>query len=341
MTARIALLSPEPGGPSARHRWIRVEPHLRAAGLSLEVIPLPHDRGARAAGGARGGGGGGGGRAGGGGGGGGGERLRAAAARLVYDFDDAMPFREPRREDPFSTARGNRFLRNCAESDAVIAGSEELAGLARECGPRALFVAPTPVDPAAYGPAPSPRAAGEPLRFGWIGSRATLFYLEALAEPLRAASAALPGAVLRVVADGAPSLPGVVVEPVPWSGEGEAEALRGMDVGLMPLTDDPWSHGKCGFKLLQYAATGIPSVASPVGANRAILEEGRTGLLASTPTEWEAAMVRLGRDGELRARLGVAARRHAVSRWSVDVLGPPLAHFLAQVAAAPPRGGRG
>ncbi|MCK6481269.1 MAG: glycosyltransferase [Planctomycetes bacterium] len=332
MSARLAVLSAEPGGPSVRHRWTRLAPLLAEAGLDLEVVELPKAGGARREAFARAGsaavtvlqrrllrsadf-----------------ERLRDAARRLVYDFDDAMPFREPWRENPLSTMRGNRFLRSCSESDAVLAGSEELAALARGCGPRALFVAPTPVDPKAYGPEPSPRPPGGPARFGWIGSRSTRPYLDAVAPPLRAACAALPGAALLVVADEPPVLEGVPVEFVPWTEEGEAEALRGMDLGIMPLLDDPWSRGKCGFKLLQYAATGIPSVASPVGPNRAILEHGPAGLLASTPAEWEEALLRLARDGDLRARLGAAARRHAVSRWSVEVLGPPLARFLSLVA---------
>ena len=333
MTLRLALLTPDPDGPSARHRWLRVVPRLAEAGLALEVVPLPPGSGDRPAAFARAAGA---------------DlvvlqrrllrhgdfhRLREAARRLVYDYDDAVLHRDPWRGEPHSTARANRFLRTVCEADAVVAGSEALADLARPCGPRALFTAPTPVDPAAYGPAPESRAAGEPLRFGWIGSRATLPYLRGIAEPLRAACAAVPGARLLVVADRPPGdLPGVPVEFEPWSEAGEAAALRRMDLGLMPLTDDPFSRGKCGFKILQYAATGIPSVASPVGANLALVEPGRTGLLPATPAEWEEGLVRLARDPAERARMGAAARGQVERRWSVDVLGPPLARFLRQVA---------
>jgi glycosyltransferase involved in cell wall biosynthesis len=336
VTLALAVLSAEPDGPSVRHRWVRLAPWLEAEGLALEVVPLPGPSSARAAAFAR-------------------AaaadlvvlqrrllrrsdflRLREAARRLVYDFDDAMPYRDPFRGKPESTARANRFLRVCSEADAVVAGSEGLAALARTCGPRAVFTAPTPVDAPRYGPAPGPRAPGEPPRFVWIGSRATLPYLEGIAAPLARACAALPGSRLLVVADAAPVLPGVPVEHVPWSDAGEAEALRRADAGLMPLNDDPWSRGKCAFKLLQYAATGLPSVASPVGANLAVVEDGRTGLLAGDGAAWEAALLRLGRDAELRARLGAEARRQAESRWSAAVLAPPLARFLAQAARAAP-----
>ncbi|MHC4820521.1 MAG: glycosyltransferase, partial [Planctomycetota bacterium] len=116
------------------------------------------------------------------------------------------------------------------------------------------------------------------------------------------------------------------------SDAGEADALRSLDVGLMPLSDDPWSRGKCGFKLLQYAATGLPLLASPVGVNSQIVEEGRNGFTASSDDAWVEALVRLAGDADLRRRLGAAARRDAEQRWSTDVLGPPLAAFLARVA---------
>jgi glycosyltransferase involved in cell wall biosynthesis len=330
----LSVLSADPGGPSVRHRWERLAPWLAEAGLRLEVIPLPKESAERAGAFARAG-----------------EadlvvlqrrllrtgdfdRLRAAVRRLVFDFDDAVPYRDPFRGKPESTARANRFLRICSGSDAVVAGSEGLADLARACGPRALFTAPTPVDASRYGPAPGVRSPGAPAVLGWIGSRATLPYLEGIAAPLSRALAALPGARLLVVADGTPRLPGVDAEVVPWTEPGEADLLRRMDVGLMPLTDDPWSRGKCAFKLLQYGATGIPSVASPVGANLSVLEDGRTGRLASTDAAWEAALLELGRDPVLRARLGAEARHQVEARWSAAVLAPPLARFLAQASGS-------
>jgi len=332
VSLRVAVLTAEPDGPSVRHRWTRLAAPFAAGGLAIEVLELPREGPGRGAAFDRaaaadvavlqrrllrhadf-------------------DRLRAAVRRLVYDYDDAMPYRDSSRAPQESTARANRFLRTCAAADAVIAGSEGLADLARPCRPRALFVAPTPVDPDLYGPAPGPRAPGAPPRFGWIGSRSTLPYLAGIAGPLARACAGLPGAAALVVADGEPALPGVPVEGEPWSEAGEADLLRRMDVGLMPLPDDPWTRGKCGFKLLQYGATGIPSIASPVGANRAVVEDGRTGILAADDAAWEAALLRLGREPDLRARMGAAARRTVEERWSVAVLGPPLARFVAQVA---------
>ncbi len=330
---RVLVLSADPDGPSVRHRWVRPAPLLEAGGVGVEVLRLPDDGAARAEAFAEAAGA---------------DvavlqrrllrtadfaRLLRSVRRLAYDFDDAMPHRDSFRGRPLSSARAARFVRTCAAADAVLAGSEVLAEMARACRPRAVFVAPTPVDVAAYGPEPARRADGAPFRVGWIGSRSTLPYLALVAKPLARALAGIPGARLVVVGDRAPELPGVPLEFVPWSEAAEAEALRGMDAGIMPLTDDPWSRGKCGFKLLQYAATGLPAVASPVGANTSIVEDGRTGFLAADDDAWERAIRVLAADGDLRRRMGAAARRAAESRWSLRVLVPPLAAFLRAVGS--------
>jgi len=335
---RVAVLSAEPDGPSVRHRWTGVRACLEEADLAMEIVPLPKAAGERGAAFARAGaadltvlqrrllrrsdf-----------------DRLRDAAHRLVYDFDDAMPYRDPWRGKPESTVRANRFLRTVTGCDAVVAGNEELAELARPCAPRALFVAPTPVDAAAYGPSPGLRAAGTPFSIGWIGSRSTVAYLRDIAGPLARITARLPGAGLLVVADADPELAGIPVERVEWTEGTERALLRRMDVGIMPLRDDPWSRGKCGFKLLQYGATGLPLVASPVGVNRSIVEPGVTGFLPADDAGWEETLVRLGGDPALRARLGAAARRRVEARWSIAVLGPPLAAFLRAVCERRPAG---
>jgi glycosyltransferase involved in cell wall biosynthesis len=91
----------------------------------------------------------------------------------------------------------------------------------------------------------------------------------------------------------------------------EGAALAACDVGLAPLTDDAWTRGKGGYRSIQYAAAGLPSVASPVGANCEVVTAGETGLFATTPREWHAALTTLGGDANLRRRLGAAARERA------------------------------
>jgi glycosyltransferase involved in cell wall biosynthesis len=125
-------------------------------------------------------------------------------------------------------------------------------------------------------------------------------------------------------------LDGLPVDFTPWSLAAEVPFLQSLDVGLMPLSDDPFSRGKCGFKLLQYMACGVPSVASPVGVNCDILADG-AGLLADLPAAWTDALLRLLDDAALRKDMGAVARSQATERWSSDVLGPRFATVLRDV----------
>lgn len=235
-------------------------------------------------------------------------RLRRAARRLVYDFDDALCYRPvpPHR----SALRSARFFRTVAGADLVLAGNRHLAGLARLRARRVLVVPSTVEIPAAPRPPllPAPTAV-------WIGQRATLPYLEPIVGAVRDA-----GFDLRVIADAAPE----GAELVPWSLETEAQRLAECHVGLAPLPSDPFARGKCGYKLLQYYAAGLPAVASPVGVHRTMAEGG--ALLARTPAEWTAALLRLREEGGVR---GPKGRAFAAQRYAALALAERLKRILA------------
>lgn len=335
---RLAVLCDDPAGPVVRHRVRAVEPELRAAGFGeIAYAAIPDHLVARLAlfrtlsaadvvllvrklftwAELR--------------------ALRASARRLVYDFDDAVMFRDPFRGRPVSNVRRRRFRRSVRSADLVSAGNEYLLGLAAEDAPKtARLLAPTPVDAARYSPG---AAKHEGFRVGWIGSRATRAYLDLVAPALRRVREARPDAVIAVMADAPPSqLEGLAVEFTPWSEAGEVAFLRSLDVGLMPLSDDPFSRGKCGFKLLQYMACGVPAVASPVGVNVELLSGGRTGALAATPDDWAPAILRVAADPAAARAAAAAARTLVAERWSARVLGPRFAAALAECAARAPAG---
>jgi hypothetical protein len=106
-------------------------------------------------------------------------------------------------------------------------------------------------------------------------------------------------------------------------------------VGLAPLTDDAWTRGKGAYRSIQYAAAGLPAVASPVGANCEVISPGETGLFATTPREWRAALTTLGSDGNLRRRLGAAARERA-RVYDRAVIVPRYADLILQLLPEEP-----
>jgi glycosyltransferase involved in cell wall biosynthesis len=254
--------------------------------------------------------------------------LRASARRLVYDFDDAVMFRDPFRGRPVSHVRRRRFRHSVRSADLVTAGNAYLAGLSEQDAPETKrLLAPTPIDTDRYAPGPPPRAG---FRVGWIGSRATRGYLDVVAPALREAAAARGDLVVAIMADARPSqLDGLPVEFTPWSAAEEVAFLRSLHVGLMPLTDDPFSRGKCGFKLLQYMACGVPAVASPVGVNVEMCDGGAAGVLAATPADWAPSILSVATDPEAARQRAALARVRVEERWSTRVLGPRFAAALA------------
>src|SRR5436190_6307200 len=228
------------------------------------------------------------------------ERLRSRVRRLIFDFDDALTFRDSARGAGRSFTRARRFRAIVRAADAVSAGNAYLAALAKAEGAGAT-VLPTTVACDAEPPVPEP--AVPPRVLGWIGTRSTLPYLVAKTVPLAAVVATGLPFRLRVVADAVPRMPpGIPVEGVRWTEEGAMPALDGIHVGLAPLPDDPWTRGKCGLKVLQMLSRGRPVVASPVGVQREQVRHGTTGFLAAGDEDVLIAITTLLRDDDLRRR---------------------------------------
>ncbi len=230
---------------------------------------------------------------------------------VVLEFDDAI----------FLTFAHRRKLeRACARADLVIVGNRFLAEFATPHA-RRVTVIPTTVDVARYKHAL--RAPDGVLRVGWIGLRYNFPYLSRLVGPLARLAAEGMAVELRIISSAAPELgaeaAGFRVVHRPWSEAGEAAEIAACDVGVMPLPDNDWARGKCGLKLLQFMAARLPVVASPVGFNRELIEDGRNGLLAADEDGWESAFRRLHDDPALAGRLGAAGHRTVEEQYSLQI----------------------
>jgi glycosyltransferase involved in cell wall biosynthesis len=246
-------------------------------------------------------------------------RLLRSAGHGVYDVDDAL-FHDTGTGMRGVLSKSSTWSRSVAAADVVVAGNEYLADRASRTA-RHVVVIPSCVEPSAY-PAKTSYALADPPRLVWVGSPATEAYLLGIAPSLLEVHRRV-GARLRVVSAGSASLGPLdpMVDRVDWSEAGVGAAMAGSDVAIGPLTDSPYARGKCAYKLLQYAATGLPMVASPVGANAAALE-AFGGLAERSASGWTEAVVGLLAAGDdVRARLGAIARRvveehYSFARWA-------------------------
>jgi glycosyltransferase involved in cell wall biosynthesis len=258
--------------------------------------------------------------------------LRRRAKRLIFDFDDAIEGRDSyARKGPKSWQRLLHFWTTLQLADAVIAGNPYLEGRARSFVPAQRVVRiPTCVAPERYRLAPHERR-GAAARLVWIGQRSTIQSLDLLRPHLAAAASRLPGLELRIISDTAPDLPGVKVVLRPWSFQTEVEDLAQGDIGITFLPDDAWSQGKCGLRVLQFMAAGLPVVANPVAMNRQMVIPGHTGLLADTPERWAAAIEQLAADPSRRSQMGAAGRRLVEQEYSVAGWADRFADLVAGV----------
>ena len=251
---------------------------------------------------------------------------------LVYDFDDAIFLGNTSQANWFTSVfkYPQKVASIIERSAAVIAGNEYLAGFARAHN-QSVTVIPTCIDTDVFRPRTDGGAGAGVTVVGWIGTPTTAAYLRTIATPL-GRLAATRKFVFRVSGASEPvAIDGVSVMNEPWSAGDEVRLFNTCDIGVYPLVDDEWALGKCGFKAIQFMACGVPVVASAVGVNREIIQDGVNGFLASTEDEWVEKIGRLQDDAALRQRLGAAGRRTIEERYSLRVNAPKLVATLTRV----------
>ncbi len=260
--------------------------------------------------------------------------LRKRAKRIYFDVDDAVMYHAGRVGWWSRWRTDRRFAATCGVLDHVVAGNEYLAEIFRARGCR-TSVLPTVVDPQHYQcklhtPTDSPQLV-------WIGSHSTIGYLDLIRDALADAAKAVPGLRLTIIADRTWADAPLPVDVVEWSSESESPALAAADIGIAPTPDDRWTRGKCGFKIIQYMAAGLPVVASPVGANRVIVRQGSTGYIAETSADWTARLIELASNPQRRAEFGAAGRSDVWSIYNLSRAADFWADLLTSSAASPIR----
>lgn len=241
--------------------------------------------------------------------------------KVIFDFDDAIWTTDKRSESMLERIIKWRSKTGsiCSWSHRISAGNAYLCDYARQFNDR-VTLNPTTIDTTHdYNPPPrQQQTAASSITIGWTGSYSTLKYFRPMIPILQKIMRDHPNVNILVVADKADgSFPeGFHFEP--WRKETEIINLLKMEVGLMPLPDDPWAQGKCGLKSLQYMALGIPSVISPVGVNREIIQDNVNGFLCDTDEHWLQALRKLVEDAGLRQRIGQAGKQTVIDRYSVS-----------------------
>ncbi len=244
------------------------------------------------------------------------EKLFAKKKRkIILDFDDAIWLND--------TSQGNTnlaWLKNpsktkkiIALSDMVFTGNAYLAKYAKQFNKNVKIV-PTTIDTDYYLPKKQEK---DQICIGWTGSSTTLKHLELAFGFLEKLKEKYGDRIyFKLIADIPLKNSRLEFQFCKWSKEREVEDLNEIDIGIMPLPDDEWAKGKCGFKGLQYMALEIPAIMSPVGVNNEIIKDGENGFLATGDEEWVEKISRLIDSEALRNSIGKKGRQTVIERYS-------------------------
>jgi glycosyltransferase involved in cell wall biosynthesis len=239
--------------------------------------------------------------------------------KIIYDFDDAIWLPNTSEQNRVvSILKWHIKVHSiCALSYKISGGNLYLCDYAYKYN-RNIVHNPTTIDTeAVHNPKLFPKTNSNMIVIGWTGSHSTLKYLNKMEGILQEIEQKYENVQFTVIANEPPQLELKRMVFKPWSKETEIADLAHFDIGIMPLTDDIWSRGKCGFKALQYMAMEIPTVASPVGVNTTIIDHGVDGLLCQSGADWLKSLEELIQNPNLRNRLGKQGREKVIRNYSV------------------------
>lgn len=258
------------------------------------------------------------------------EKLLAAfGVPYVIDIDDAIFHTYELAKSPLKRLFRNKIDLVMRKSRLVTCGSPYLAQRAIQAGASRVEIIPTVIDMERYGILKQHGNARSPLRVIWIGTPGTVRYLDTISLALKELATMIDFELLTVGA--CYSIDGVRSSYIPWTEETEVASILEGDIGIMPLVDSPFERGKCGYKLIQYMACGLPVVASPIGVNAQIVHHHENGFLAQRTSDWINSLRSLIIDSDLRSRQGLKGRQMVSSGYSLQNAAPRLITLLRSV----------
>lgn len=247
---------------------------------------------------------------------------------IIFDFDDAIFLPPCHKKWIYKFGGTHKIAKIIGFSKHVIVGNEYLKEYALRYNSRVTLI-PTAVDTARYSIKLS-RSIKKEIVIGWIGMPSNIPYLRQLEKVFEILSRKY-NITLKIISTGKIKFKNVKIVVKEWKYEEENSDLQSLDIGVMPLIKDDWSKGKCGTKILQYMAAGVPSVASPVGANKEIIQDGINGFLADSEEEWMEKLSLLSKYPKLRYEIGANGRKTVENFYSLKVNAPKLTAALEGV----------
>ena len=251
---------------------------------------------------------------------------------IVFDYDDAFFFNYD--SNPKWYVRkflGQKLHYTIGAAKIAFCGNVYLANYARKSCSE-IKIVPTVVNTDLLCPNTKKKKKGNSINIGWIGSPTTWNYFEKILPVMKQVALTEDVSLLAMGASHNYVNTHSILNLFKWSKKEEVPFLQSLDIGVMPLNNTPWEKGKCGYKIIQYMACGIPVVASSVGANKDIIDHGVDGFLVKTHEEWRTFIKELINNKNLRQKMGNAGRKKIESKYSLKVWGPQVSEILKNIS---------
>lgn len=225
-------------------------------------------------------------------------------SNIVFDFDDAL------------------FIQNETKikaliklSNLIICGNQYLAHYSLKHNKK-TYIVPTTIDTSKFIPLSSKDSNHTTI--GWTGTSGNYEnFTPELLDTLKKTTLKYPNVRILFICDKKPPESfDFVYDFIYWNSKTELQDLQKIDIGLMPLKDNSWTRGKCGFKLIQYGSVGISSIGSNVGVNNEIILDKKSGYLINDESQWFEKLKSLIEDKSLRDSMGITARKHIEDNYS-------------------------
>ncbi len=243
----------------------------------------------------------------------------------VVDYDDAVQVLYENK-----MFLGNKIADVIKLSRAVVVANQNMYDYAKKYN-ATVYLIPDAIKSETYLPKSDYSNHGK-IVIGWAGSQSTKKFLDVIVNCLQKIAKEIP-IVLRCIGISGFDILGVEVENIKWNEEKEPGIIRNFDIGIMPLTDDPFSRGKSSLKIIQYFAAGVPAVASPVGFNKNVIKSGDDGFLADSELDWEKYLKMLIKDQELRKKIGQSGRRSFEENFAFSKIAPQMLSVYLSLTA--------
>lgn len=254
---------------------------------------------------------------------------------IIFEFDDAIWELPPQFDERpaiirfFYPYKIRLFHKMLKRAKSILANNSYQADYAIKLNKKVDIIT-APIDTALY--KPSDNKDSDKVVLGWVGSPSTVYMLKDIFPALEKLGNKYLNLELHNIGGEPIELKNIKVQNIKWENDKIQNNLTKLDIGLMPLDDEPINRGRLGYKMIIYMSLGIPFVAQDIGLNRSVVKNGVNGYLAGNEDEWVEKLSRLIEDRELRNRLGKNGRKIAVEEYDIKEQAKKYANLFYEIA---------